>query len=196
MQEKHKEKRQNVEAINQWKEEMKEKGEKAKDLSEFILGPKKKEEGAWKKEGGMNKGRAERKEGGGWKQEGGRGERKEGGWKKEGGGGRKDWGGERKREGGEWKKEGGKEQREGGGWKKEGGGRKEGGWKKEGGGKREGGWKKEGGGRNERGLNDKSKKIQKGFGMQRNPKHKQKKQARPGKVKRMMNKNKRFSGRK
>jgi hypothetical protein len=34
---KHKEKRTNLEAIDQWKEEIKEKGEKAKDLSEFVM---------------------------------------------------------------------------------------------------------------------------------------------------------------
>ena len=83
-QEKHKEKRQNVEAINKWKEEVKEKGEKAKDLSEFILGPKRKEEREGKRE--KKEGGEGRIEGGGWKKEGGGG-RKEGGWKKEGGGG-------------------------------------------------------------------------------------------------------------
>ena len=34
---KAREKRTNVEAINQWKEEIKQKGSKAKDLSEFVL---------------------------------------------------------------------------------------------------------------------------------------------------------------
>jgi hypothetical protein len=151
VQEQHKTKRQNVEAINKWKDEIKEKGEKAKDLSEFILGPKKNE----------NSFKTERKN------EFHPKNAKNGGGK-------------------EWKKKGNVNPREFNGKNDSNWGRKGKGDRKNDG----NGRKKERHGR----LNEKSKKIQKGFGMERNPKHKQRKMKRPGKVKRMMNKNKKFSG--
>lgn len=37
---KHKEKRNNLDAIEEWKQEIKEKGDKAKDLSTFVMSRK------------------------------------------------------------------------------------------------------------------------------------------------------------
>lgn len=49
---KHKEKRNNLDAIEEWKQEIKEKGDKAKDLSTFVMSRKERKQQMMKKRPG------------------------------------------------------------------------------------------------------------------------------------------------